>query len=192
MKNTNQASDVSDALLALKQIVSEDASPSYIQNDNAVREKFVLDPALRVQAGTRRSEKAEGLSFEAKLARLETLLGQDVEDEFEDENLEDALAPMTDVPLAEPVSRLSGNNSETLVEVVKSEPVSEEQSPDEVPVDHAPLTSDAATLDKEQMRDMVSELIREELSGLFGEKITANIRKMVQREVTIAKLSTTE
>ena len=190
MKNITQASDVSDALMALKQIVSEDTSSSYIENEKPVREKFVLDQTLRVQGGSRRSYKSADLSFEAKLARLETLLNQAVEDEFEDEHVSDTMAPIAEVSFATPFSEPLNKNSEPLVEGVKPDAVSQAQVPSAVSIDRNSLQSDAVPFDKEQMREMVSELIREELSGLFGEKITANIRKMVQREVTIAKLTT--
>ena len=46
-------------------------------------------------------------------------------------------------------------------------------------------------LDEETLRDMVSELVRAELQGELGDRITRNVRKLVRREIQRA-LSTRE
>lgn len=38
-------------------------------------------------------------------------------------------------------------------------------------------------LDEESLRDMVSEIVRQELQGALGERITRNVRKLVRREI---------
>jgi cell pole-organizing protein PopZ len=38
-------------------------------------------------------------------------------------------------------------------------------------------------LDKGALRDMIAEVIREELQGVLGERITSNVRRLVRREV---------
>lgn len=40
-----------------------------------------------------------------------------------------------------------------------------------------------AILDEEALRDMVSEIVRQELQGALGERITRNVRKLVRREI---------
>ncbi len=40
-----------------------------------------------------------------------------------------------------------------------------------------------AVLDEEALRDMVSEIVRQELQGPLGERITRNVRKLVRREI---------
>jgi cell pole-organizing protein PopZ len=42
---------------------------------------------------------------------------------------------------------------------------------------------DDAVLDEEALRDMVSEIVRQELQGALGERITRNVRKLVRREI---------
>ena len=52
--------------------------------------------------------------------------------------------------------------------------------------DEAPLWSDDsadAVLDEDALRDMVSEIVRQELQGALGERITRNVRKLVRREI---------
>jgi hypothetical protein len=49
--------------------------------------------------------------------------------------------------------------------------------------DDDPLSLDDAVLDEEALRDMVSEIVRQELQGALGERITRNVRKLVRREI---------
>ena len=39
-------------------------------------------------------------------------------------------------------------------------------------------------VDEEQLRDLVAQIVREELQGALGERITKNLRKMVRREIS--------
>lgn len=45
------------------------------------------------------------------------------------------------------------------------------------------VTEDDAMLDEEALREMVSELVRQELQGTLGARITRNVRKLVRREI---------
>ncbi|MEP4247387.1 hypothetical protein [Tateyamaria sp.] len=50
--------------------------------------------------------------------------------------------------------------------------------------DDAPMFSDEEdVLDEETLRELVSEIVREELQGALGERITRNVRKLVRREI---------
>lgn len=42
---------------------------------------------------------------------------------------------------------------------------------------------DTALIDEEILRDMVAEIVRQELQGALGERITRNVRKLVRREI---------
>ena len=42
---------------------------------------------------------------------------------------------------------------------------------------------DIATLDEEALRDIVTDIVREELQGVLGERITRNVRRLVRREI---------
>jgi hypothetical protein len=42
---------------------------------------------------------------------------------------------------------------------------------------------DSQLIDEEALRDMVSEIVRQELQGALGERITRNVRKLVRREI---------
>ncbi|NKX43608.1 hypothetical protein [Roseicyclus persicicus] len=41
-------------------------------------------------------------------------------------------------------------------------------------------------LDEETLRELIAEVIREELQGVLGQRITRNVRKMVRREIRLA------
>ncbi len=49
--------------------------------------------------------------------------------------------------------------------------------------------ADDAILDEAALRDMVSEIVRQELQGALGERITRNVRKLVRREIHRALMS---
>lgn len=50
--------------------------------------------------------------------------------------------------------------------------------------DRDTLTNDDPTiLDEDMLRDLVSEIVRQELQGALGERITRNVRKLVRREI---------
>lgn len=49
--------------------------------------------------------------------------------------------------------------------------------------DSAFAIHDEAVLDEEALRDLVAEIVREELMGTLGERITRNVRKLVRREI---------
>ncbi len=47
----------------------------------------------------------------------------------------------------------------------------------------AQASDDVPYLDEAMLRDMVSEIVRQELQGVLGERITRNVRKLVRREI---------
>lgn len=49
--------------------------------------------------------------------------------------------------------------------------------------------ADDAIIDEDALRDMVSEIVRQELQGALGERITRNVRKLVRREIHRALMS---
>ena len=49
--------------------------------------------------------------------------------------------------------------------------------------DLIPFLGAETALDEEALREMVRDLIRQELQGALGERITRNVRKLVRREI---------
>jgi len=46
--------------------------------------------------------------------------------------------------------------------------------------------ADVGVLDEETLREIVAEVVRQELQGALGQRITRNVRKMVRREIRLA------
>lgn len=49
--------------------------------------------------------------------------------------------------------------------------------------DLASYLDDESVIDEEALRDLVGQIVREELQGVLGERITRNVRKLVRREI---------
>jgi hypothetical protein len=49
--------------------------------------------------------------------------------------------------------------------------------------DLAAYLDDDSVIDEEALRDLVGQIVREELQGVLGERITRNVRKLVRREI---------
>lgn len=47
----------------------------------------------------------------------------------------------------------------------------------------AAVTASAPQIDEEMLKEIVADLVRKELQGAMGEKITRNVRKLVRREI---------
>jgi len=45
------------------------------------------------------------------------------------------------------------------------------------------LNDETSLIDEDMLRDMVAEIVRQELQGSLGERITRNVRKLVRREI---------
>ena len=56
-------------------------------------------------------------------------------------------------------------------------------SGDAAPDDLDVLSSDETYLDEESLRELVADIVRQELQGALGERITRNVRKLVRREI---------
>ena len=55
--------------------------------------------------------------------------------------------------------------------------------PTQLPVQAPGVDLDERVIDEEMLRDIVSEIVRSELQGELGERITRNVRKLVRREI---------
>lgn len=51
------------------------------------------------------------------------------------------------------------------------------------------IADDAPLIDEDMLRDMVADIVRQELQGALGERITRNVRKLVRREIQRALLA---
>ena len=59
----------------------------------------------------------------------------------------------------------------------------EDDARQDLPARQAASALEDTVVDEEFLRDIVSEIVREELQGDLGERITRNVRKLVRREI---------
>jgi cell pole-organizing protein PopZ len=124
-------------------------------------------------------------SLENTIADLEAAIGQQ-QGEWEPDGSdfeEDADAQEV---MSEPVQDwIDGTAQEVEAEAISGE--ADEQTADakdEVNANEAGLFGDEeSVIDEETLRDMVSDIVRQELQGALGERITRNVRKLVRREI---------
>lgn len=119
-------------------------------------------------------EKATTLS--AKIAALETLIAGQT-DEFEPEMAGDGENAGTEPPA------LAWEDAEDEVNTPEPSPNVEPQAETASAEGAQIFSSDEDVLDEEALRDLVSDIVREELQGALGERITRNVRKLVRREI---------
>ena len=89
-----------------------------------------------------------------------------------------------DDPSADDTVEIEGTAAEDVTPTQEDASQPSDIAPDaDVTPDPELFADDAAIIDEETLRDMVSEIVREELQGVLGERITRNVRKLVRREI---------
>ncbi|MDF1670347.1 MAG: hypothetical protein P1U83_12090 [Roseovarius sp.] len=153
------------------------------------------------------TDESEGLS--AQIAGIEEAVAardDGWEPDGEDQGDDNAAQPMETLPWqdhegeaqtdtfveAEDVSATEGLDAFELEEDDMIAPEVHAPSPDPVADiaaanaffgDDEALGDDDTILDEEALRDLVTEIVRQELQGSLGERITRNVRKLVRREI---------
>ena len=96
---------------------------------------------------------------------------------------------------SEAIPEAANDNAAALIEAdsddTPQDRVFQDADPKADPNPLAELTASnlAGQLDEEDLRDLVAEIVREELQGELGHKITRNVRKLVRREIHRALMS---
>lgn len=111
----------------------------------------------------------------SKIAALEAVIGK-TDDQWEPDDTGDSDYSGTEAPAmiwddADPMETVDDDAVPVADTVADFEPQDGfSQSVDDI-------------LDEEALRDIVSDIVREELQGALGERITRNVRKLVRREI---------
>jgi hypothetical protein len=109
---------------------------------------------------------------------------QDQADEERDEtHVEDVLPQDTEA--ADPVSEDIDEAGDVQTEAAADDApeIAARKGADNQETDVDLFGADDAILDEDMLREMVSEIVRQELQGALGERITRNVRKLVRREI---------
>ncbi|MFY2824655.1 hypothetical protein [Ruegeria sp. MALMAid1280] len=144
------------------------------------------EPAIEQQE---KAESEDGLagSLSAKIEALEAAIAR-TEDQWEpDGESDDAYSGTPNRPLAwsaRAETKEAGDEgakaeeAETTATFIRDPDAAASAKP------QAPETQpDTLTMDADALRGLIAQVVREELQGVLGQRITRNVRKMVRREI---------
>lgn len=207
MSNSAIREEDEAVLESIRRLVS--ATPHHERTDNrppeaaAAKGKLLLTPALRVEEPQppadaeplpvpTSAESESAWSLEDRIAELEAAVGARP-DEWEPDGSEDSAQEMPDRfvfqhrPL--PLGGREAAVEPLVLQAFREEDVEEEDDDSGTEAGGIDISTDAALPDEDALRDMVAEIVRQELQGELGQKVTRNIRKLVRREIRRALAS---
>ena len=157
-----------------------DDSPEDIIAPKAV----ATDPAQ--QAASMRSA-----TLSAKIKALEAAIAERAEKWEPDGSTEEVFDSSGHAPMAWRDAAEDDKQPATIPEAEDLQ--AEETLPEPEPEPEAEVVdmdaSDDTVMDEEALRELVAEIVRQELRGALGERITRNVRKLVRREIQRALAS---
>ncbi|PCJ05260.1 MAG: hypothetical protein COB16_16370 [Rhodobacteraceae bacterium] len=147
-------------------------------------------------------EVKSAVSFAEKIAALEAAIGQVDEDwepdgetgednsgtavetlaweDLEDETVEPEVSADDDVVETTPQAEAAPAFDPPETDMLDADQLAEQAVADEV---LGGFAADETVMDEETLRELVADIVREELQGALGERITRNVRKLVRREI---------
>ena len=175
-----RSNDIEDVLTSIRRLVAEDAPRTSAGPSNAL----VLEQARRVSDAEARRVVDPDAPFRSVASLAEPESEPDEADEADVADAEGAAdtGPATSAqvtPLLLPKVEELATPLETAPEDPASQPPAAEAEDPEI--DLADLGRSSA--DDEALRRVIEEVVRQELSGALGERITRNVRKLVRREL---------
>lgn len=210
MSDPVKTEDIEDVLSSIRRLVSEEPKPSLPEPkaEAPQPEKLVLTPAFRV------AEDTANTPAEPDPGEAEAVSGQPAADEGSEAGARDIAAdePEPEADLAE-TDEVSWHEIPFRHRVAELEAAvaesGEDWEPDGTEIEHQDVApeniettdtaresdegdageGDEAVLDEESLRDLVVEIVRQELQGTMGQRITRNVRKLVRQEINRALAS---
>ncbi|MEL6376201.1 MAG: hypothetical protein AAFQ04_03250 [Pseudomonadota bacterium] len=152
-------------------------------------------------------ELAQNASLEARIAEVEAAIAAREDQWDPDISEQDDYAGKADQAVPWDEASQDGAHENKVTTQPESEPSVEDRAPDTQtndasdsenatakPLMQADITAAAAeketqwysedlAIDEEALRELVSDIVRRELQGALGERITRNVRKLVRREI---------
>jgi hypothetical protein len=194
--------EIEDVLSSIRRLVSDDLRPKQVADVPQAGEKLLLTPALRVvqdvpEAPFLAVPDDDVLGIEETVAAI----GAAVSDHGYEPETGDAVMSVPDWPestWAAPDSVDAVDTAEVIdmipadvavaddaAQTVAMQNWADEAEAEVVASLHADerVFPQGMTFDEEVLRDLVRDLIREELQGALGERITRNVRKLVRSEL---------
>lgn len=131
------------------------------------------------QAEWPEAEELEAVDVEAEMPETEAGIDEAPQDDTLElhSRMRIVEEPEDNVPEAEPIeAELVLDPEDIGARDTPEIPASDLGMPDD-------LTFEEAVIDENTLREMVSDIVRQELQGALGERITRNVRKLVRREI---------
>lgn len=212
----NQRSEADAVLTSVRQLVTQSARGAGRPVESRPAEKLLLTPALRVDGpATLNSGMPEPVApnpvrnpsaLELRIAELERAVGGSEGDWEPDGSepgdketprqfvfqhtrrpeppVEFAPQPMTELTTSDIPETAPMQGDVAVIDHHGTDSASEEDTAGSVA-----HVIDGIDVDEEQLREIVAQMVREELQGDLGERITHNVRKLVRREIHRALLT---
>lgn len=167
----DDAQDLSDgeALAETPTEIEETSDQSDVEDAQHVETAAIVEvvEAELMDVKDASGHTAQAVSLSSKIAALEAVIGGR-DDQWEPDDTGDSDYSGTEAP----AMTWDDPEPETIEAAVATDVN-----------DFAEAVDFADVLDEETLREMVSDIVREELQGALGERITRNVRKLVRREI---------
>jgi hypothetical protein len=150
----HEPAEVAPEVVQHEDVVAQEQEPPHVD----VEDIPVAEPVDAIE------EISSATTFSAKIAALETVIGR-TDDQWEPDDTGDSDYSGTEAPA------MSWEDTDAVDETATA------ASENDV------FASAEDFLDEDALRDLVSDIVREELQGALGERITRNVRKLVRREI---------
>lgn len=199
MSEPMSSGEIEDVLSSIRRLVTEDLRPAASPAEPVG--KLLLTPALKVvshapdRAANRKPPKSSPENA-ADISRVVSEISAAVAGSNQDWESEDGDGPMGPLSwqapewVAEAEVIPDRSLKTTLADAAEAAAVAEiaaRVAADAKADGPATMTrKDKGNLDETVLRNLVRDLIREELSGSLGERITRNVRKLVRAEINRA------
>ncbi len=207
MSESVSNAEIEDVLTSIRRLVSGEEGKPTAKADAATKKpsaaaKLILTPDFRVSdtpkgAANAEEEPAETATFrhaaepeqgetkpsdsktnqtslESTIAELEAAIGEQ-DEEWEPDGSEFEEDAEAEAVMTAPIKDMMG----------AKQPIDEIEDAEIIEDDLTTglFAGDDPEFDEEALREMVSEIVRQELQGALGERITRNVRKLVRREI---------
>jgi hypothetical protein len=182
--------DFTDVLESLKRIVADDGEASKEVSVTEDKETLILTPYLRANDFGADHEHQKNKKLEAKIFQPEER-NTDMDCPWEPGSAREedyANNLVKGVPLEEmaaaTLSNLSGESLDGTDKGTLIENKGEAAECRQLGAEEGSFTK--LSIEYEALKPMVADIIQKELRGVLGERVTANIRSLVRREIELA------
>jgi hypothetical protein len=161
--------------------VSEETQPEAVSEESA--ERAAEAEQTPKQSADEHSKAAEGESLKDRIEQLEAAVSSQ-DGEWEEENDESVETLQWEDHGDEGASDENMSAPEAFaVQHHDFDAADEADKITEAEDEYDFLAGDETLLDEDTLREMVADIVRQELQGALGERITRNVRKLVRREI---------